>query len=157
MTEGARLSLPLATLETAKARAKAVLEGAFDEAGSIPNMYAAMANAPARFDAYLHCYSLFDSRRQADCGRKASNPCRLYSSDVRHAAAPAKANSRLSWCGLLRGKRPRYHSCHRRNDAQHLHQSRLRHGGRREHSGFRMDAGNIVIEDMTSQRLLSAS
>lgn len=40
---------------------KQVLDKAKAQAGSIPNMYANMANAPAVLDTYLHGYSLFRS------------------------------------------------------------------------------------------------
>ncbi len=59
MTLCARLSLPLVTLHTASPNAREILDGVRDEVGSIPNMYAAMANAPGLFDAYLYSYTQF--------------------------------------------------------------------------------------------------
>jgi uncharacterized peroxidase-related enzyme len=61
MNETATLSFPLVASDTSDARAKEVLETARKQAGSIPNMYAAMANCPALLDTYLHGYRLFRS------------------------------------------------------------------------------------------------
>ncbi|CAN7784362.1 carboxymuconolactone decarboxylase family protein [Cupriavidus necator] len=59
MTLCARLSLPLVTVDTASTNARDILDGVRDEVGSIPNMYAAMANAPGLFEAYLYSYTQF--------------------------------------------------------------------------------------------------
>lgn len=59
MTLCARLSLPLVTVDTASPNARDILDSVRDEIGSIPNMYAAMANAPGLFDAYLYSYTQF--------------------------------------------------------------------------------------------------
>ncbi|MCU6435177.1 carboxymuconolactone decarboxylase family protein [Undibacterium sp. Jales W-56] len=59
MSNIAKLSLPPTTLETSEGRTKEVLEAGKKSAGSIPNMYAGMANSPALLDNYLHGYQLF--------------------------------------------------------------------------------------------------
>lgn len=59
MSNTARLSLPLVTLDAADGRAKEVLEAARRQTGGIPNMYAAMVNSPALLDTYLHGYAQF--------------------------------------------------------------------------------------------------
>ena len=59
MSNIAKLSLTPTSLETAQGRTKEVLEAGKKSAGSIPNMYAGMANSPALLDNYLHGYNLF--------------------------------------------------------------------------------------------------
>lgn len=55
----ATLNLPPVSIDTATGRTKEVLEAGRKSAGSIPNMYAGMANSPALLDNYLHGYQLF--------------------------------------------------------------------------------------------------
>ncbi len=59
MTDNAKLSLSLVTLENADPRAKAVLEKAKASVGFIPNMYAGMANSPGLLQTYLDGYAAF--------------------------------------------------------------------------------------------------
>lgn len=59
MSNIAKLSLSPTNFETAEGRTKEVLEAGKKSAGSIPNMYAGMANTPALLDTYLHGYHLF--------------------------------------------------------------------------------------------------
>ncbi len=54
-----RITLPPQTLETADARARAVLEKAHKQVGFIPNMYANMVHSPAVLDTYLDGYAAF--------------------------------------------------------------------------------------------------
>lgn len=56
--------LPLLTIETATGKAKALLENAKQKLGFVPNMYGAMANEPALFEAYATTYASF----RAECG-----------------------------------------------------------------------------------------
>jgi len=53
MTSEYELTLSPKTLENADPRAKAVLEKAKTQTGSIPNMYAGMANSPGLLETYL--------------------------------------------------------------------------------------------------------
>lgn len=55
----AKLNLSPVSIDTATGRTKEVLEAGRKSAGSIPNMYAGMANVPALLDNYLHGYQLF--------------------------------------------------------------------------------------------------
>lgn len=59
MNNIAKLSLSPTNIDTAEGRTKEVLEAGKKSAGSIPNMYAGMANSPALLDCYLHGYQLF--------------------------------------------------------------------------------------------------
>lgn len=52
-------TLPLLTIETATGKAKALLESAKRKLGFLPNMYGAMANEPALFEAYATTYDAF--------------------------------------------------------------------------------------------------
>ena len=52
-------SLPLLTIETAADKAKALLQKAKHQLGFVPNMYGAMANVPALFEAYSSTYAAF--------------------------------------------------------------------------------------------------
>lgn len=52
-------SLPSLTIETATGKAKALLEGAKKKLGFVPNMYGAMANEPALYEAYATTYDAF--------------------------------------------------------------------------------------------------
>jgi uncharacterized peroxidase-related enzyme len=54
-----RLTLDLRTVEDAEPQAAELLEHAKRRNGVVPNMYAAMANAPGVLDTYLHGYDLF--------------------------------------------------------------------------------------------------
>lgn len=54
-----KITLPPQTLETADARARAVLEKAHKQVGFIPNMYANMVHSPAVLDTYLDGYAAF--------------------------------------------------------------------------------------------------
>lgn len=54
-----QLSLDLVTPEDADARQRELLDTAKASLGFVPNMYAAMANAPGVLDTYLHGYQLF--------------------------------------------------------------------------------------------------
>ncbi|MEX2515586.1 MAG: carboxymuconolactone decarboxylase family protein [Gammaproteobacteria bacterium] len=54
-----QLKLPLIELEQADEEARQVLEKAKAQVGFIPNMYSAMANAPALLDTYLYGYEHF--------------------------------------------------------------------------------------------------
>ena len=51
---------PTHTIETAPAGSKPFLEGAQKAVGFVPNLYAAMAEAPALVEAYLTLSSIFD-------------------------------------------------------------------------------------------------
>jgi len=53
------ISLPPLVLDSAAARAKAVLEQARAQVGFIPNMYANMANSPGLLETYLAGYRAF--------------------------------------------------------------------------------------------------
>lgn len=57
-------TLPLLTIETATGKAKSLLEKAKQALGFVPNMYGAMANEPALFEAYSTGYAAF----RAECG-----------------------------------------------------------------------------------------
>jgi len=59
MTAEYKLNLELIPLEEAEGEAKSVLEKAKANVGFVPNMYAAMANAPGLLDTYLHGYDHF--------------------------------------------------------------------------------------------------
>lgn len=59
MNAQARLTLSPKDLDTARGKAKAVLERANAQVGFIPNMYKAMANLPALLETYLDGYSRF--------------------------------------------------------------------------------------------------
>ncbi len=52
-------TLPLLTIETAAGKARALLESAKKKLGFVPNMYGAMANEPALFEAYATGYDAF--------------------------------------------------------------------------------------------------
>lgn len=54
-----QLSLDLVTPEDADSRQRELLDTAKSRLGFVPNMYAAMANAPGILDTYLHGYELF--------------------------------------------------------------------------------------------------
>lgn len=56
--------LSILTLDTATGKAKALLEGAKQKLGFVPNMYGAMANEPALYEAYASGYDAF----RAECG-----------------------------------------------------------------------------------------
>ena len=56
-----KLKLSPVTLDKAEGKAKALLEGAKAKMGFVPNMYGAMANAPALLDSYLKGYADFRS------------------------------------------------------------------------------------------------
>lgn len=56
--------LPLLTIDAATGKARALLEAAKQKLGFVPNMYAAMANEPALFEAYGRAYDAF----RAECG-----------------------------------------------------------------------------------------
>lgn len=56
--------LALLTIDAATGKARALLEGARQKLGFVPNMYAAMANEPALFEAYGGAYDAF----RAECG-----------------------------------------------------------------------------------------
>ncbi|MCB1519017.1 MAG: peroxidase-related enzyme [Hyphomicrobiaceae bacterium] len=51
--------LPLLTIDTAVGKAKTLLEAAKKKLGFVPNMYGAMANEPALFEAYAAAYDAF--------------------------------------------------------------------------------------------------
>ena len=53
------LKLPLLKAQDAEPRGAELLEQAHSKNGMVPNMYAAMANAPEMFDTYIHGYNLF--------------------------------------------------------------------------------------------------
>ncbi len=59
MASNRRLTLDPRTVENAEPRAAELLEQAKRKNGRVPNMYAAMANAPGVLDTYLHGYDLF--------------------------------------------------------------------------------------------------
>jgi len=59
MTTGYRTNLPLLAPENADPKARELLERAKKQQGMIPNMYAAMANAPEALDTYLYGYERF--------------------------------------------------------------------------------------------------
>jgi uncharacterized peroxidase-related enzyme len=54
-----RMTLPQVGVGTAEPKARELLDRAHKQLGMIPNMYAAMANAPEALDAYLHGYEQF--------------------------------------------------------------------------------------------------
>lgn len=54
-------SLQLVNPASAQGAQKEILDKALKQVGFIPNMYAAMANAPAVLSTYLHGYALFRS------------------------------------------------------------------------------------------------
>jgi AhpD family alkylhydroperoxidase len=56
--------LPLLSIEEAQGRAKASLVKAKQQLGFVPNMYGAMANEPALFEAYASGYAAF----RRECG-----------------------------------------------------------------------------------------
>lgn len=56
--------LPLLAIETATGKTKTLLENAKQKMGFVPNMYGAMANEPALFEAYVTTYAAF----RAECG-----------------------------------------------------------------------------------------
>lgn len=51
--------LSILTIDTAIGKAKALLEGAKQKLGFVPNMYGAMANEPALYEAYARGYDAF--------------------------------------------------------------------------------------------------
>ncbi len=59
MSKTTILELDLKTPETAAGRAAAILAGARDQLGFVPNMYAAMANLPAVLEHYTGAYTAF--------------------------------------------------------------------------------------------------
>jgi alkylhydroperoxidase family enzyme len=59
MAPNRRLTLDPRTVEDAEPQAAELLEQAKRKNGMVPNMYAAMANAPGVLDTYLHGYDLF--------------------------------------------------------------------------------------------------
>ena len=52
-------TLPLLAIETASGKAKVRLEKAKQQQGFVPNMYGAMANEPALYEAYATTYAAF--------------------------------------------------------------------------------------------------
>lgn len=52
-------TLPLLAIETATGKAKALLQQAKQQLGFVPNMYGAMANEPALYEAYATTYAAF--------------------------------------------------------------------------------------------------
>jgi uncharacterized peroxidase-related enzyme len=65
MTSTSRIrSLTLLTIEKAQGKAKALLVKAKQQLGFVPNMYGAMANEPALFEAYASGYAAF----RRECG-----------------------------------------------------------------------------------------
>lgn len=56
--------LDLLTIESANGKAKALLDSAKRKLGFVPNMYGAMANEPALYEAYATTYDAF----RAECG-----------------------------------------------------------------------------------------
>lgn len=56
--------LPLLAIETATGKAKALLESAKQTMGFVPNMYGAMANEPALYEANATTYAAF----RGECG-----------------------------------------------------------------------------------------
>ncbi len=56
--------LPLITIESSAGKARGLLEKAKQQLGFVPNMYGAMANEPALFEAYASAYAAF----RAECG-----------------------------------------------------------------------------------------
>ncbi len=56
--------LALLTIASAEGKARSLLEAAKTKLGFIPNMYGAMANEPALFEAYAVTYDAF----RAECG-----------------------------------------------------------------------------------------
>jgi len=65
MSETYRIKdLPFLTVDAAQGSARALLEGAQQKFGFIPNMYRAMANEPALFATYMSSYDLF----RQECG-----------------------------------------------------------------------------------------
>jgi len=56
--------LPLLSIEKAQGKAKALLVKAKQQLGFVPNMYGAMANEPALFEAYASGYEAF----RRECG-----------------------------------------------------------------------------------------
>lgn len=59
MTNAYRTTLPRLASENAEPKARELLERAKKQLGMIPNMYAAMANAPEALDTYLYGYERF--------------------------------------------------------------------------------------------------
>jgi uncharacterized peroxidase-related enzyme len=59
MTTSYRTTLPQLAPENADPKARELLERAKKQLGMIPNMYAAMANAPEALDTYLYGYDRF--------------------------------------------------------------------------------------------------
>ena len=59
MSSNYQSKLPYVTLDTAPSGAKESLEAAKKRIGMIPNMYAAMANAPGALDTYVFGYDRF--------------------------------------------------------------------------------------------------
>jgi uncharacterized peroxidase-related enzyme len=59
MTTAYRTTLPQLAPENADPKARELLERAKKQLGMIPNMYAAMANAPEALDTYLYGYERF--------------------------------------------------------------------------------------------------
>lgn len=56
--------LPILSIESAEGKAKALLVKSKQTLGFVPNMYGAMANEPALFEAYSETYGAF----RRDCG-----------------------------------------------------------------------------------------
>ena len=59
MTDSYRIGLSPVKPEAAPEQARPLLDKAKQKLGMVPNMYAAMANAPGVLDTYLHGYALF--------------------------------------------------------------------------------------------------
>ena len=59
MTNAAKTSLPMLSLETAAPEAREVLERAKKQVGMVPNMYAYMAHIPGLLETYLFGYERF--------------------------------------------------------------------------------------------------
>lgn len=59
MAHAAVLTLPMLTPETAEPKAAALLQGAKEKIGFVPNMYGYMAQVPELLEAYLGAYAGF--------------------------------------------------------------------------------------------------
>lgn len=59
MSKPSLISVELKTPDTAAGAAASILAGARDQLGFVPNMYAAMANAPAILEHYTASYTVF--------------------------------------------------------------------------------------------------
>jgi uncharacterized peroxidase-related enzyme len=59
MSNAAKLTLPVQTIESTHGSAKTMLEESKAQMGSVPNMYANMANSPGLLETYLLGYKRF--------------------------------------------------------------------------------------------------